>query len=67
MSTQAETVENRAVAAILQALEQARQGRIVDRKIIEGFVADVAAAVAGRLSQSAPRGKHKVDPEPATP
>jgi hypothetical protein len=59
MSTHAETSENRAVTTILHALEQARQGRNVDRRVIEGFVADLTAAIAGRLGQPTARGKHK--------
>ncbi len=59
MSTHAETSESRAVTTILHALEQARQGRNVDRRVIEGFVADLTMAVAGRLGQPAARAKHK--------
>jgi hypothetical protein len=59
MSTHAETSESRAVTTILHALEQARQGRNVDRRVIEGFVADLTAAIAGRLSQPVARAKRK--------
>jgi len=59
MSTHAETSESRAVTTILHALEQARQGRNVDRRVIEGFVADLTAAIAGRVGQPVARAKHK--------
>ena len=59
MSTHAETSESRAVTTILHALEQARQGRSVDRRVIESIVADLTAAIAVRLGQPAARWKHK--------
>ncbi len=61
MSTHAETSESRAVTTILHSLEQARQGRNVDRRVIEGFVADLTAAIVGRLAQPTTRAKRKSD------
>ncbi len=65
MSTHPETSESRAVTTILHALEQARQGRNVDRRVIEGFVADLSAAIVARLSQPAARVKRKPEVDSA--
>ena len=66
MSAEQETHEGRAVTTMLHALEQARQGRIVDRKIVEGLVADLVLAAASRANRAgvrpAPRPKPEAEP-----